>query len=103
MRQYRARKKAEAFASEVLETAELGRSLVERADHLARTERQTAADAIARIAELETEVAHLKRQLAMRLTPIPSQTVNAIAADSGPIGRGVSGFNTRGFTPAPKK
>ncbi len=88
MRQYRARKRAE-------ETALLGRSLVEQADALARGERETAADAIARIAELETEVKHLKAELAKRTTS---------AAQYASVGQGLhdAGFNSRPFTPAPK-
>jgi len=65
-------------------------------------EKRSAAD-VERIAELEEEVARLKRQLAARTIPAPMVSqVNAISAGSGPIQRGVGGFNTRPFSPAPK-
>ena len=52
-----------------------------------------------RIAELEADLAHLKRALAAARAAQPVMT-NAISEDSGPIGRGT--FNSRPFTPAPK-
>lgn len=53
-----------------------------------------------RIAELEADLAHLKRALAAARAAQPLVT-NAISEGSGPIGRGT--FNSRPFTPAPKQ
>jgi len=83
----------------------MGHDLVMQADALARAERQTAADAMARITELEAEVKHLKAELAKRPTGglfMPLEVEAEFKAIQDRMKR-PGQFNSRPFTPAPKK
>ena len=83
MRAYRARKKAEQKAEHEVFTFD-GHDLRD----------------LKRISELEAEVKHLKAELAQRAVVAGSQVGIPVPGLSRTT---TAGFNTRGFTPAPKK
>ena len=86
MRAYRARRKARVLG--------VAATMEELADI---TNTEMARQAI-RIAELEDEVRHLKAELAKRIG------MSTITANAAPISHTETrGFNSRPFTPAPKK
>ena len=94
MRAYRARRKAEADARE---TAAI-RLIDKTVEHDQRP-------LLKRIAELEAEVKHLKEELAKR--PVVEEPITMPNGDAGHQWRRAPysepGFNSRPFTPAPKK
>lgn len=80
MRAYRAAKRGETpNVSPLRDTADSG-----------------SAALVKRIAELEDEVAHLKRELAKRPSLLPEPVRASLETYGSP------GFNTRPFTPVPK-
>jgi hypothetical protein len=64
--------------------------------------RETSANRAKRIAELEEEVRHLKAELAKRPTP-PTYTTEITTGVTSREQAAQDRFNTRPFTPVPKK
>jgi hypothetical protein len=88
MRDYRARKKAEGTAAE--------RIAYLPADKPGTMDGMRVENLMRYVAELEAEVAHLKRELAKR-------GVLAVSAEGKVAVQPLPGYSTRPFTPVPKK